>query len=77
MTTSRRPVSVLLLEQIPLVLFCAVFVVFGLLAPRFLEYQSFENVVKQASYIGIVAVGMTVVLLTAGIDLSVGANMFV
>jgi ribose/xylose/arabinose/galactoside ABC-type transport system permease subunit len=30
--------------------------VFGLLAPRFLEYQSLENIAKQASYIGIIAV---------------------
>ncbi len=45
-------------------------------APRFFAWQTFENIFKQASYIGIVAVGMTFVLLTAGIDLSVGSNMY-
>ena len=35
------------------------------------------NIVKQASFIGVIAVGMTFVLLTAGIDLSVGSNMYV
>ena len=34
------------------------------------------NIVKQASFIGVIAVGMTFVLLTAGIDLSVGSNMY-
>lgn len=75
--TIRARLALLALEHLPLILFSVVFLAFGLLAPRFLELQSFENIVKQASYIGIVAVGMTVVLLTAGIDLSVGANMLV
>ena len=35
------------------------------------------NIVKQASFVGVIAVGMTFVLLTAGIDLSVGSNMYV
>lgn len=64
------------LRYTPLILFAVIFLVFGLLSPRFLSYQSFENIVKQASYIGIAAVGMTFVLLTAGIDLSIGSNMY-
>lgn len=67
---------VVVLRHTPVILFALVFVSFGLLAPRFLSYQSLENIVKQASYIGIMAVGMTFVLLTAGIDLSVGSNMY-
>lgn len=73
----RGGLSRLALEHTPVLLFIGVFLLFGLLAPRFLEYGSFENILKQASYIGIVAVGMTLVLLTAGIDLSVGSNMYV
>lgn len=64
------------LERAPLLLFGLVFLGFGLLAPGFFEPQTLENIVKQASFVGIVAVGMTLVLLTAGIDLSVGANMY-
>lgn len=66
-----------LLQHTPLLLFAVLFIVFGLLSPRFFQYQTLENIVKQASYIGIVAVGMTFVLLTAGIDLSVGSIMYV
>lgn len=65
------------LQNTSIVLFVVVFVVFGLLAPRFFSTQAAETVFKQASYIGIVAVGMTFVILTAGIDLSVGSNMYV
>jgi ribose transport system permease protein len=76
MDKSDSRVLVVVLRHTPLLLFALVFVIFGLLAPHFLSYRSLENIIKQASYIGIMAVGMTFVLLTAGIDLSVGSNMY-
>lgn len=76
MRKTHDTMLVILLRHTPLILFVVIFLFFGLLSPRFLSYQSFENVVKQASYIGIAAVGMTFVLLTAGIDLSIGSNMY-
>jgi len=75
--TDQRRLAQLALQNTPLLLFVVVFVVFGLLAPRFFAMQTFETILKQASYIGIVAVGMTFVILTAGIDLSVGSTMYV
>ncbi|MDI9634841.1 ABC transporter permease [Anaerolineae bacterium CFX9] len=66
-----------LLNHSTIVLFVAVFVIFGLSSPRFFEPDSvLNNIIKQSSYTGIIAVGMTFVLLTAGIDLSVGSNMY-
>ncbi len=67
----------ILLDNTPIILFVIIFAVFGLMSNRFLQMDSLLNIVKQASYIGIIAVGMTFVLLTAGIDLSVGSNMYV
>ena len=66
-----------LLQNTPYILFVVVFLVFSLLAPRFFSIPAAETILKQASYIGIVAVGMTFVILTAGIDLSVGSTMYV
>jgi ribose/xylose/arabinose/galactoside ABC-type transport system permease subunit len=43
------------------------------LAPNFLSISNFTNIARQASLVGIVAVGATFVMLTAGIDLSVGS----
>jgi ribose transport system permease protein len=51
--------------------------VFSALTPRFLDPANLANVVVQSASVGIVATGMAFVLLTAGIDLSVGAVMFV
>ena len=73
---SRQRVLELLLGNVTLAVFLVIFLYFGLQAPRFLGLESIANIVKQASFIGVIAVGMTFVLLTAGIDLSVGSNMY-
>ena len=44
-----------------------------LLSDRFLTATNIVNVLRQSTINGIIAIGMTVVILTAGIDLSVGA----
>lgn len=66
-----------LIELAPLLLFVVMLAFFGAQSPKFLEPRNLANIVAQASSTGILAVGMTFVLLTAGVDLSVGAIMFV
>jgi ribose/xylose/arabinose/galactoside ABC-type transport system permease subunit len=73
---SRQRILELLLGNVTLAVFLVIFLYFGLQAPRFIGVESIANIVKQASFTGVVAVGMTFVLLTAGIDLSVGSNMY-
>lgn len=46
---------------------------FSVLSPYFFTSENFLNVSLQISITAIIAVGMTLVILTAGIDLSVGA----
>jgi fructose transport system permease protein len=50
---------------------------FGLIAPRFLGPGALSTVLQQVTVTGIVAVAQTLVILTAGIDLSVGAILVV
>lgn len=45
----------------------------SLLSHRFLSIPNLMNVLRQVAIVGILAVGMTFVILTRGIDLSVGA----
>src|SRR4051812_41907701 len=45
----------------------------SLAADNFLSSYNVEVVVRQAAFVGLVALGQTLVLLTGGIDLSVGA----
>ena len=64
------------LQHASVVLFVIILVVFGVLSSKFLEPANLVNILIQSSSVGVVATGMTFVLLTAGIDLSVGSVMF-
>ncbi|MFI5910047.1 ABC transporter permease [Dactylosporangium sp. NPDC051541] len=57
----------------PLLVLVAAAVVFSLINPRFAAANSLSLVLQQVAVIGALAVGQTLVILTAGIDLSVGA----
>jgi ribose transport system permease protein len=73
---SRNRITILLLQAAPYLLFLAILLVFGSLSDRFLSLANFTNIVIQAAPVAILAIGMTFVLLTAEIDLSVGAVMY-
>ncbi|MBA4698594.1 ABC transporter permease [Faecalicatena contorta] len=49
-------------------------VILTLASDKFLTYSNFVNIIKQASVNCLIASGMLMVLITAGIDLSVGFN---
>lgn len=65
------------LRNISIVLFVVIFVVFSLFNERFASLRNFENIILASADVGMVAIGMTFVLLTGGIDLSVGATMYI
>ncbi len=48
---------------------------FSLMEPDFLQVSNLINIVRQVATMGICAVGMTMVMLTGGIDLSIGSLM--
>ena len=48
-------------------------IVLSILSPYFLTTKNLLNVLDQSVVIGIVSIGMTFVILTGGIDLSVGS----
>jgi ribose transport system permease protein len=48
-------------------------VILSVLSPPFLSLQNLINVVRQASLLFLLASGLTVVILTSGIDLSIGS----
>ncbi len=56
---------------IALLLLC---VVLAIASPNFLNFQNFMSILKQTSFNALLSTGMLLCLITAGIDLSVGAN---
>jgi ribose transport system permease protein len=55
------------------VLVCIVF--FSVSSPYFFDLNNFSNILVQASTIGLIALGMTFVMINGNIDLSVGATV--
>lgn len=53
--------------------FIIIFLLACFINPRFLDIHNLMNILMQVSTIGIIALGMTVVMLSGGIDLSVGS----
>jgi len=45
----------------------------SILSPYFFQVQNLLNILRQVSYTGIIALGMTFVIISGGIDLSVGS----
>ena len=66
-----------LLKKYNLLVLLIVFVIISsVLSPNFLTIGNLLNLLQQASIPGIVAIGMTVVIIIGGIDLSVGSGGF-
>ena len=57
----------------PTLFLIALMALFAVVEPRFLSSINLFNVMRQVSITGLLAIGMTFVILTAGIDLSVGS----
>ncbi|PKF50460.1 ribose ABC transporter permease [Enterovibrio nigricans] len=62
-----------LIEQKSLIALLVLIVVVSFLNPNFFTVDNILNILRQTSINAIIAVGMTLVILTAGIDLSVGS----
>ncbi|UCF99936.1 MAG: ABC transporter permease [Spirochaetaceae bacterium] len=63
-------------RELPILLYIIIMmVVFSIAIDGFLAVKNFENISRQITTIGIVSVGMTLIILTGGIDLSVGAML--
>ncbi len=67
--------SDLLLRYLPFIVMLIIIVVMGLTVEHFMTQRNMLNIFRQASALGIMAIGMTAVLVTGGIDLSIPSNM--
>lgn len=60
-------------EMTILIILVAMFVVLSIASKKFMTWDNMSNLMKQTSINGVVAIGMTFVIISGGIDLSVGA----
>ena len=72
--TSPKPRKSFSAERYGSLVALAILVVLSsILSPHFLQVQNLLNILRQVSYTGIIALGMTFVIIAGGIDLSVGS----
>lgn len=78
-TTGRLPkalsASSLIQWALRVVLLVGMLVLIDIYAPRFFRYQNLVNILLQVSLLGLMSMGMAVVMIAGGIDLSLPANM--
>ncbi len=67
--------SLKLLGAGPVVILLALVVILSLAVPNFFSPRNITNIMAQIAVIAVVALGQHLVILTRGIDLSVGANL--
>jgi len=72
MTPSKLPPLATLGPFIALLLAC---IFFSMQSERFLSAQNFSLILQQIMVVGVIAIGQTLIILTAGIDLSCGMVM--
>ena len=63
----------LLKKLLPFLSFAALFIALSILSPYFLTLDNLSTVARQTAVINIIAIGMTLVIISGGIDLSVGS----
>lgn len=57
----------------PIFALLILFIVSSFASPYFLKFRNLTNILRQSSYTGIIGLGMTFVIISGGIDLSVGS----
>jgi ribose/xylose/arabinose/galactoside ABC-type transport system permease subunit len=55
------------------ILILAMFIAMTLMSPAFMTLNNIQNLLRQTAIYGVIAIGMTFVIMSGGIDLSVGA----
>jgi ribose transport system permease protein len=75
-STKSRRLRVFIAEHSTLLVAVLLVLIFGLTAQNFLSGQNIFNIFRQMAVIAVLGIGMTLVILIGGIDLSVGSVLF-
>ncbi len=71
----RVSLGKLILDNLALIVLAIVLVLLSVLVPNFFTSRNIGNVLIQAAPLGLMAIGMAIVMITGGIDLSIPAVM--
>ena len=71
--TQKQPISNIFKEQSQIIILVAMIIIFSIISPNFRSTENFINLLKQITVIGVISCGMTMVIITGNLDLSVGS----
>ncbi|WP_159587636.1 ABC transporter permease [Chelativorans xinjiangense] len=71
MTPARRATIEFLLDNLVWLMLIVVLIVFSLAVPRFFQFGIFANIVEQSTFVGVMAIGLAIVIISGNLDLSV------
>jgi len=72
---TRRVANMRVVSYLPFIFVIALFIILGLFIPHFLTIRNISNILLQATPLGLMAIGISVVLIGGGIDLSIPSLM--
>lgn len=75
MNDRKTHIKAVLRDNVPWIMLLAFSALFAILFPQFLTFRNITNILRNASMIGIIAVGMTFAMIAGTFDLSVGSMM--
>lgn len=70
---NKPSIGLVLLKGRTFIALIILLIIFSIIAPNFLSYNSLSSIGKHVALYGILAIGMTFVIITGGIDLTVGS----
>ncbi|MBE5935606.1 MAG: ribose ABC transporter permease [Lachnospiraceae bacterium] len=74
MMENKKKIGAFLSEYAAFIALVLLVIVLGIISPEFRTASNFLNLLRQATFNGLIAFGMTCVILSDGIDLSVGST---
>lgn len=75
MNDRKNHIKAVIRDNVPWIMLLAFSALFSILFPQFLTFRNITNILRNASMIGIIAVGMTFAMIAGTFDLSVGSMM--
>lgn len=71
MTAARRATIEFLLDNLVWLMLIVVLIVFSLTVPHFFQFGIFTNILEQSTFVGVMAIGLAIVIISGNLDLSV------
>jgi ribose transport system permease protein len=71
MSPRRRAILEFILNNLVWLMLLVVLVIFSIAVPRFFQFGIFANILEQSTFVGVMAIGLAVVIISGHLDLSV------